>query len=79
MRDLKEAGAKLAAQTRCEPLVGLKEGARYPRLSKPNILSVFLWVEEVSEQRKYTILPGDGPSAPGRCNCDSQALSGAAM
>ncbi|WP_320042549.1 hypothetical protein [uncultured Desulfobacter sp.] len=42
MRDLKEADAKLAAQTRCEPLVGLTERARYPRLSKPNILSVIL-------------------------------------
>jgi len=29
MRDLKEADAKLAAQTRCEPLVGLTERARY--------------------------------------------------
>jgi hypothetical protein len=25
------------------------------------------------------ILPGEGPSVPGRCNCDSQALSDAAM
>jgi hypothetical protein len=25
------------------------------------------------------ILPGEGPSVPGRCNCDSQALSAAAM
>ncbi|PIE62552.1 MAG: hypothetical protein CSA25_04690 [Desulfobacter postgatei] len=31
MRDLKEAGAKLATQTWCEPLVGLTERAKYPR------------------------------------------------
>ena len=30
MRDLKEAGAKIATQARCEPLVGLTERARYP-------------------------------------------------
>ena len=40
MRDLKEAGVKLATQAWCEPLVGFTEWARYPELSKPNILSV---------------------------------------
>ena len=55
------------------------ERARYPRLPKPDILSVFRRVEEVGGQRKCVILPGEGPSVPGRCNCDSQALSGAGM
>jgi len=79
MRDLKEARVKLATQTWCEPLVGSTERARYPRLSKPDILSVFRWVEEVGGQRKCMILPGEGTSDLGRCNCDSQALSGTAM
>ena len=50
MRDLKEALAKLATQTRCEPLVGFAERARYLRLPKPDILSVFRMVEEVGGQ-----------------------------
>jgi hypothetical protein len=41
MRDLKEAGAKSVTQTWCEPLEGYTERARYPRLPKPDILSVF--------------------------------------
>jgi hypothetical protein len=41
MRDLKEALAKFATQTWCEPLVGFMERARYPQLPKPDILSVF--------------------------------------
>ena len=79
MRDLKEAGVKTATQARCEPLAGSAERARYLPLSKPDILSVFRGVEEVGGQRKYLILPGEGPSVPGRCNCDSQALSDTAM
>ncbi len=79
MRDLKEALAKFATQVRYEPLVGFAERARYPRLPKPDILSVFRRVEEVGGQRKYVILPGEGPSVPGRCNSDSQALSDTEM
>jgi hypothetical protein len=41
MRDLKEAVAKFATQTWCEPLVGFMERARYLQLPKPDILSVF--------------------------------------
>jgi len=33
----------------------------------------------VGGQRKCVILPGEGPSVPGRCNCDSQALSNTEM
>jgi hypothetical protein len=79
MRDLKEAGVKPATQARCEPLAGSAERARYHPLPKPDILSVFRGVEEVGGQGKYVILPGEGPSVPGRCNCDSQALSDTAM
>jgi hypothetical protein len=79
MRDLKEAGVKFAIQARCEPQVGQAERARYPQLSKPDILSVFRKVQEVDEQRKCMILPGEGPSDLGRCNCDSQALNGTEM
>jgi len=50
MRDLKEASVKLVTQARCEPLVGFTEGARQPRLPKPDILSVFRRVEEVGGQ-----------------------------
>jgi len=42
MRDLKEAGVKIATQAWCEPLVGFAERARYPQLPKPDILAVFL-------------------------------------
>jgi hypothetical protein len=79
MKDLKEAIAKFATQARCEPLGGFVGRARYPRLPKPDILFVCHRVEEVGGQGKFVILPGEGPSVPGRCNCDSQALSGAAM
>jgi hypothetical protein len=79
MRDLKEAGAKIVTQARCEPLGGFVERVRYQRLPKPDILSVFRRVGEVGGQGKCVILPGEGPSVPGRCNCDSQALSGTAM
>ncbi len=79
MRDLKEALAKPVTQTRCEPLVGCTERARYPRLPKPDILSVFRVVQEVGGQGKCVILPGEGPSVPGRCNCDRLALSEAVM
>ena len=79
MRDLKEAGAKPATQARCEPLGGSAGWARYPELPKPDILSVFRKVEEVGGQRKCVILPGEEPSVLGRCNCDSQALSGTEM
>jgi hypothetical protein len=75
MRDLKEAGVKPATQAWCEPLVGFAERARYLLLPKPDILSVFRRVKEVGGWGKFVILPGDGPSVPGRCNCDSQALS----
>jgi len=78
-RDLKEALAKFATQAWCEPQVGFAGRARYPRLPKPDILSVFRKVEEVGGQRKCVILPGEEPSVLGRCNCDSQALSGAEM
>jgi len=79
MRDLKEAGVKPATQARCEPPAGFAERARYLPLPKPYILSVFRKVEEVGGQGKYVILPGDGPSVPGRCNCDSEALSSTEM
>jgi|APCry1669188910_1035180.scaffolds.fasta_scaffold13996_3 hypothetical protein len=79
MRDLKEAGVKPATQARCEPLVGSTERARYLPLPKPDILFVFRGVDEVGGQRKCVILPGEGLSVPGRCNCDSQALSVTAM
>jgi hypothetical protein len=79
MKDLNEALAKFATQAWCEPLVGFAERARYPRLPKPYILSVFRRVEEVGGQRKYVILPGEEQPVLGRCNCDSQALSGVEM
>jgi hypothetical protein len=79
MRDLKEAGVKPATQARCEPPAGFAERARYLPLPKPDILSVFRRVEEVGGQGKCVILPGDGPSVPGRCNCDSEALSSTEM
>ncbi|GAB6194510.1 hypothetical protein JCM39068_42660 [Desulfocastanea catecholica] len=79
MRDLKEAGVKPVTQTRCEHLEGYTERARYPRLPKPDILSVFRGVWEVSGQGKYVLLPGEGPSELGRCNYDSQTLSDTAM
>ena len=79
MRDLKEAGVESATQAWCEPLAGFAERARYLPLPKPDILSVFRGVEEVGGQRKCVILPGEGPFVPGRCNCDSQALSDTAM
>jgi hypothetical protein len=80
MRDLKEAGAKFATQAWCEPLAGLEGRARYPRLPKPDILSVTRpgkgggWA-----MTELSTLPGEGPPVPGRCNCDSETLSGAEM
>jgi len=54
MRDLKEAGAKPATQTWCEPLVGFSERARYQGLLKPDILSYSVeykrWVGRESAQ-----------------------------
>ena len=38
--DLKEAVAKIATQTRCEPLVGLEGGRGALQPPKPDILSV---------------------------------------
>ena len=55
MRDLKEAVAKIATQTWCEPLGGFTGRARYPRLPKPDILSVTRlsrgggWAKKVSD------------------------------
>ena len=80
MRDLKEALAKIVTQARCEPLVGLEVRARYLRLLKPHILSVTLlsrgggWA-----MTELSILPGEGPPVPERCNYDSEILSGAEM
>ncbi|HDL89533.1 MAG TPA: hypothetical protein ENG14_01350 [Thermodesulforhabdus norvegica] len=72
MRDLKEAVAKIATQTWCEPLVGLEGRAWYRGLLKPNILYVTRpgigggWA-----MTKLSILPGEWPSMLERCNCDS--------
>jgi hypothetical protein len=61
MRDLKEAGVKIATQAWCKPLVGLEGRARYLRLLKPNILYVILlgrgggWA-----MKELSILPGEG-------------------
>jgi hypothetical protein len=66
MMDLKEAVAKIATQARCEPLVGYHEGARYPHLPKPDILSVTCGSRGGGWAMKtLSILPGEGPSGTG--------------
>ena len=45
---------------------------RRPRPPKPDILTVTCWcIEGRCTDIKLTILPSEGPSASGRCNCDT--------
>lgn len=74
MRDLKEAVAKIATQAWCEPLEGRVGRARSLELPKPDILFVTQpgkggeWA-----MKELSILPGEGPPVPGRCNYDSES------
>jgi hypothetical protein len=45
---------------------------RCPRPPKSDILTVTCWcIEGRWTEIKLTILPSEGPSASGRCNCDT--------